>query len=84
MKWEQIYNFNHYCAITGNNIYDVVCFYDKFWGIICNNKGYLSKSLKIEGSFGGHEIDQLPECQFSIKEDAMLVCERHYKLLVLQ
>jgi len=87
MNWHRYSNIEHYCpSVDGKSKeYDVVYFHSsKYWVIMCGGRGYLSSKLKIEGSFGGHEIISLPECQFATKEDAIAICERHYKLLILQ
>jgi hypothetical protein len=43
--------------------------------------GYLSSNLRIESYYGDKLKDN---CKFPTKEEAMKVCERHYKLLLLQ
>jgi hypothetical protein len=48
-----------------------------------NNKirRYLSNKLKLE-SYYGYGVPT--NCRFSTKEEAFAICERHYKLLLLQ
>lgn len=44
--------------------------------------GYLTRDLRIGQRF---RVGQVPkECQFATIEEAQAVCERHYKLLMLQ
>lgn len=47
--------------------------------------GYLSNNLRIECGYGmASAIGIKPNCQFSTKEEAIAICERHHELLILQ
>lgn len=58
---------------------------DIHWSASYHNNEYIAKfisnKLRLEGRYG---YGVPSECRFATKEEAMAICERHYKLLILQ
>lgn len=81
MEWRQI--TSKYFTTTGKAYYDVEYFETlNFWIIRYGFQGYVSRKLKVTGSFT--YLINSPDCQFNTKEEAFSICERHHKLLLLQ
>lgn len=60
-----------------------------YWGAIwqptSGDGGFLSRAMHVGSGYWETEKCGLPiDCQFSTKEEAQAVCERHYNLTVLQ
>lgn len=95
LKWKQYQNIHHWFASAENGAgYDVQYMAGWRWialgcWIAIYNEGskmhgYLSDRCRVEIPMGSSGLGEKPNCQFSTKEEAMTICERHNKLLVLQ
>ena len=84
LEWENIEK-TECVAIKDNIRYNIIYFkkYDCWAGAMTTlvSFGWLTKHSKIRDVDKGY---LLPEHKFATKEEAQEVCERHYKLLILQ